>query len=67
MQRIKDGVEEISHILQWEGVQDDSCVSGLDDTRTEALLVSNRSSGKDFGMELDKYKPALKRCWRTKL
>ena len=65
MQRIKDGAKEISHILQWERVQGDSCVSGSDDVRTEALLarVSYTSSGEDFGVEPDEYKPTLKRCW----
>lgn len=68
MQRIKDDAKDISHALQWERVQGDSCVSGSDDVRMEALLarVSNTSSGEDFGMELDEYKPTLKRCWGDK-
>lgn len=68
MQRIKDGAKEIGPILQWERVQGDSCVSGSGNVRTETLLarVSNTSSGEDFGVEPDEYKPVLKRCWGTK-
>lgn len=52
---IKDDVKGVNHILQWERVQDDSCVSGSDDVRTKALLAkeSNTSSGEDLCMEPD--------------
>lgn len=64
MQRIKDDAKGVNHLLQQERVQGDSCVSGSDDVRTEALLarVSNKNSGEDFGMEPDEYKSTLKRC-----
>lgn len=69
MQKIKDVAKEIRHILQWERVQGESCVSGSDYVRTEALLarLSNRSSGEDFGVKSDKYKSTLKRYWGTKI
>ena len=55
--------------MQSERVQGDSRVPGSDGVRTEALLarVSNTGSGEDFGMGPDVYKPALKRCWGTKM